>query len=300
MFQELECIALRTVKYNDRNSILTVYTKQMGRLAMLLPAGGTREAKRLHALCQPMSAFYCVVDIRPNRDVYRMRDVRPATVTFSAGFTAGMARDNATGASRGNETGASRGNETTSRGNATGASRANAVGRAGGSTARTVGPPVMSPVKSAIALFMADFLTAILREPLEDVNLFNYLELTVGELWRCPNSRVANFHLAFLLHLQHFLGIEPDWSTYTEGRVFDLADGIFRATPPLHGRYLVASEAAAAYALRRMTFRTAHIYKLSRTDRNQILDRVIQYYSTHFPGLGAVSSLDVLRSLFSF
>jgi DNA repair protein RecO (recombination protein O) len=158
----------------------------------------------------------------------------------------------------------------------------------------------MSPVKSAIALFMADFLTAILREPLEDVNLFNYLELTVGELWRCPNSRVANFHLAFLLHLQHFLGIEPDWSTYTEGRVFDLADGIFRATPPLHGRYLVASEAAAAYALRRMTFRTAHIYKLSRTDRNQILDRVIQYYSTHFPGFGAVSSLDVLRSLFSF
>jgi hypothetical protein len=299
MFQELDCIALRTVKYNDRNSILTVYTKQLGRLAMLLPAGGTREAKRLRALCQPMSAFCCVVDIRPNRDIYQMRDVRPATVT-SADSTAGMARDNATGASRGNTTGASRGNETgASRGNE-GASRGNEVGRAGGSTARTVGPPVMSPVKSAIALFMADFLTAILREPLEDVNLFNYLELTVGELWRCPNSRVANFHLAFLLHLQHFLGIEPDWSTYTEGRVFDLADGIFRATPPLHGRYLVASEAAAAYALRRMTFRTAHIYKLSRTDRNQILDRVIQYYSTHFPGLGAVSSLDVLRSLFSF
>ena len=76
MFQQLDCIALRNVKYNDRNSILTVYTRQHGRLAMLLPASASAESRRLRALCQPLCRFTCMADIRPTRDIYRMREVR--------------------------------------------------------------------------------------------------------------------------------------------------------------------------------------------------------------------------------
>ena len=42
MYRPLDCIALRTVRYSDRNSILTAYTRQAGRLSFLVPAGTGR------------------------------------------------------------------------------------------------------------------------------------------------------------------------------------------------------------------------------------------------------------------
>lgn len=242
MYQQLDCIALRNVKYNDRNSILTVYTRQHGRLAMLLPATASAESRRLRALCRPLSRFTCMADIHPNRDIYRMRDVKTSAPVAAT----------------------------------------------------------QSPLKAAVALFVADFLSAILREPQQDVNLFNYLTLSIEALASAPSQAVANFHIAFLIHLQHFLGIEPDWSTYTAGTVFDMVDGIFRLSPPLHNRFLPTPEATAAHTMRRMNFRTSQLFRLSRADRNLILDRLIQYYSIHFPVVGAVASISVLRSLFSF
>ena len=243
MFQQLDCIALRNVKYNDRNSILTVYTRQHGRLAMLLPASASAESRRLRALCQPLCRFTCMADIRPTRDIYRMRDVKA-------------------------------------------------------SGTRSAAAP--SPPKAAVALFVADFLSAILREPQQDANLYDYLSLSVEALASASSQAVANFHIAFLIHLQHFLGIGPAWSTYSAGAVFDMADGIFRLSPPLHNRFLPSPEAAAAHSMRRMNFRTSRLFRLSRTDRNRILDRLIQYYSIHYPVVGTVASLDVLRTIFSF
>lgn len=243
MFEQLDCISLRTVKYNDRHSILSVYTRQHGRLAMLLPAGATREAKRLKAICQPMNRFSCVADFRPSRDIQTMRDVKSYATTSHAS---------------------------------------------------------MSPVKSALALFIADFLASTLREPQQDVNLFDFLTLTIATLSDTPMARTANFHIAFLVHLQHFLGIEPDWSTYSPGAVFDLNDGIFRTAPPLHNRFLPSVEAQAAFNLRRMNFRTSGLFRMSRFDRNRILDRIIQYYSIHYPSIGTLSSLEVLHTLFDF
>jgi DNA repair protein RecO (recombination protein O) len=243
MFEPLDCIALRTVRYNDSKSILSVYTLQHGRVAAMLPAGASREARRLRAVCQPLQRFMCIADIRPNRDIHRIKDIKPHPLTS---------------------------------------------------------PATHSPVKSALALFIADFLSAILREPQQDPHLFNFIAYTVETLASTPAVKASNFHIAFLFRLQHFLGIEPDWATFSPGAVFDLTDGIFRQSPPLHNRFLPSSEAEAAHRLSRITFRTATLFTMSRADRNRVIDRLIQYYSIHFPGLGAVSSLDVLRSLFSF
>lgn len=243
MFEPLDCIALRTVRYSDSSSILSVYTLQHGRIAAILPAGASREARRLRAVCQPLQRFSCIADMRPNRDIHRIRDVKTHPATLAASF---------------------------------------------------------SPVKAAIALFIADFLSAILREPQQDTHLFNFIAHTAHALAETNAQTAANFHIAFLFRLQHFLGIEPDWATFSPGAVFDLTDGIFRQSPPLHNRFLTSSEAEAAHNLSRICFRTAHLFGMSRTDRNTIIDRLMQYYSIHFPGLGAVSSLDVLRSLFSF
>lgn len=239
MFEPLNCIALRTVKHTDRNSILGAYTLQHGRIALLLPAGNSRGAIRLRALSMPLGRFDCVAEIRPGRDIHTMHDVR-----------------------------------------------------------QVVPSPSLSPAKAAISMFLADMLSLLLREPQQDDNLYGFLSHATDLLAKALTADCANFHLCFLLKLQHFLGIEPDWSTYTHGSVFDLADGIFRRTPPLHGRYLPPTEADIAYLLRRMNFRNSRSFTMSRHERNRILDRLLQYYRIHYPGLGGVNSLDILRSLF--
>lgn len=105
MYKPLDCIALRTVRYSDRNSILTAYTRQAGRLSLLIPSGGGRVATRLRALLMPLGRFECVADIRPNREIHPIRDVKsmvpppvadPARATialFIADFLGGLLKE---------------------------------------------------------------------------------------------------------------------------------------------------------------------------------------------------------------
>ncbi|MBJ2195053.1 MAG: recombination protein O N-terminal domain-containing protein [Muribaculaceae bacterium] len=241
MFEPLNCIALRTVKYSDRNSILSVYTRQHGRMGLLVPAGASKAAARTRALSMPLATFDCVADIRPGRDIFTIRDLRP-----------------------------------------------------------TGTPPSPSPLKVTLRLFTADILASLLREPQQDRLLYEFILSAATALSEAPVQACANFHICFLLHLQHFLGIEPDWSTFSTGAVFDMADGIFRPFPPLHNRILPSDEAEAAHRLRRMNFRNAGMFAMSRFERNRILDRLLEYYRLHFPGLGTVNSLDVLRTMFDY
>lgn len=237
MYTDLDCIALRTIRYNDKHSILSAYTRQRGRISFLIPAGAGREAARRRALMMPLGQFACVADIRDSRQLHTIRDVRM----------------------RG-----------------------------------TAAPG--DPTKAMVKLFIADFLNVILRESQPDETLFLYLDYMIDRLQHSRRG-TANFHLCFLLRLQRFLGIEPDISTYRPGYVFDMADGMFRPSAPLHGKYLDQAEARAAYTLMRMTPDNMHMYRMSQHDRNAVIDRLLSYYTIHFSNLQSMNSLDVLRDM---
>ena len=239
MYENLDCIALRTVRYSDRHNIFTAYSRQRGKVVMTLPAGGGKAAMRVRALTQPLSVFQCVADVRPGREIMQVRDLRHAGAR-----------------------------------------------------------PLEGPVRSTLGLFMADMLASLLREPQCDELLFDYIVHMAAQIAGASGVALANIHICFLMRLQHFMGIEPDWSTYAPGAIFDMADGIFRSSPPLHGNWLPSGEAEAAWKLRRMNARTAALFAMGRRDRNLILDRLIQYYQIHFPGLASISSLDILRAIF--
>lgn len=156
-----------------------------------------------------------------------------------------------------------------------------------------------SPVKSAISLFIAELLGAALRDGPPDEMLYNYLAQAITILESLPTRGIANYHIWFLFGLGHFLGIEPDTTDYKPGMVFDMLDGIFRQTPPLHRHYLPATEAAIVASLSRMTPANMHLYRMSRSQRNELLDGILQYYSLHHVGLSSIRGLDILRDLFS-
>lgn len=76
MYQTLHCIALRTIKFNDRSSILTAWSAECGRISVLLPAGNGTEARRRRALTMPLGLFEGISDMRPGKEILSMRDVR--------------------------------------------------------------------------------------------------------------------------------------------------------------------------------------------------------------------------------
>lgn len=80
MFETLHCIALRTIKYSDSRSILSAWSAERGYVSFAMPAGKGREAGRRRALTMPLAAFEGVCDIRDDRDVMFIRDLKPMHV----------------------------------------------------------------------------------------------------------------------------------------------------------------------------------------------------------------------------
>ena len=65
MYESLHCLALRTVRHDDRTSILSAWTAECGRVGISMPAGTGREAQRRRALTMPLAIFEGVVVSRP-------------------------------------------------------------------------------------------------------------------------------------------------------------------------------------------------------------------------------------------
>lgn len=155
-----------------------------------------------------------------------------------------------------------------------------------------------NPVKGAIALFIAEVLSVVLRENQEDLVLFTFLNYAIKRLNDTDSSKASNFHICFLYKLGRYIGIEPDVSTYREGRIFDMLDGTFRTTAPLHNNYLKREAATVVAALSRMTFDNMHHFRFTRGERHDLLDNILRYYTIHYATLSSLRSIDVLRALF--
>lgn len=152
------------------------------------------------------------------------------------------------------------------------------------------------PVKSAVALFLSDFLLHVMREPEPYPSFFRFLTDSIM-LYNAMQEGKANFHLCFLFALSSFLGFYPDVNTYSKGAYFDLINGVFTVTPPLHKHFLSPRESEDFMLLSRMNFRNLHRFAFSRDERRLILDKIIEYYRIH-QGFSPLKSPDILKMLF--
>ncbi|MGB4017722.1 DNA repair protein RecO, partial [Petrimonas mucosa] len=126
--------------------------------------------------------------------------------------------------------------------------------------------------------------------------LFDYLKQAIEVLERTKRG-LANFHLTFLLGLTRFLGIYPNLENYTRGCYFDMLNGEFTYRSPTHQYLLNERESAYLHLLTRINFSNMHLFRLSRNDRNLIIDRLLTYYRLHLYDFQSIRSLEVLREL---
>lgn len=153
------------------------------------------------------------------------------------------------------------------------------------------------PVKQMTAMFIAETAGQMLRYGGDDKVLFDFIEATALRLDAATERALNNFPLCFLAHLTEVIGIEPDTSTYKKGRLFDLRDGLWRDTPPMHRDYLSPEESSAAAMLTRITFDNCDAFNFTLQERRRALDLMLHYFSIHSAPLGALRSVGVLRSL---
>lgn len=155
------------------------------------------------------------------------------------------------------------------------------------------------PFKGSIALFVAELLLRTVYEQEANPTLFAFIKQSVIALDQCQRG-VANFHLVFLMHLAHFLGIYPNLTTYEEGKLFHLEEAEFIATTLSEGNplYLGTAEAKALVQLARLSYRTMHLFAMNREQRNRSLALMMDYYRIHLPGMGELRSIEILQQLF--
>ncbi len=154
------------------------------------------------------------------------------------------------------------------------------------------------PYKSAIALFLAEFLYRAVREEAENLSLFTYLHHSIIWLDECREN-FANFHLVFLMRFSRFLGLYPNLDDYHKGDYFDLANACFTSSrPQLHSSYVLPEEASRLTILMRMNYETMHLFAMNRAERTRCLTIMNEYYRLHLPDFPVLKSLEVLKELF--
>jgi len=154
----------------------------------------------------------------------------------------------------------------------------------------------IDPLKRSIAMFIAEVLLKVLSQSEADESLYLFLRQSL-EFLDNSEQKTANFHLVFLLKLSRYLGFEPNIDGQTT-LFFDLVNGVFLSSPPAHRHYLFAEEAGKMAQLLQTDYEHMTEIKLSRQQREKLLEDIVSYYRFHLPDFPEIHSLEVLKTLF--
>lgn len=150
--------------------------------------------------------------------------------------------------------------------------------------------------KSTVALFMAEVLYRLVKESEPNAELFDFVWGSVEALDSIEEG-VANFHLWFLANLSRFLGFSPG-NGHHEGALFDMREGLFTDTRPLHGFVMDARNAEILRDLLECDVRFLGEIGLNRHQRVEFLDAMMTYYGYHLEAVRSVRSTKILREVF--
>ncbi len=150
-------------------------------------------------------------------------------------------------------------------------------------------------VKSGLVMFLSEMLKNIIKEEEPNDQLYNFLENSFN--WLDQNEEVANFHIFFLLQLSLYLGFYPDASNI-EDKYFNIMDGSFQSSDT--SNYCLEGGQIENFKLFfNIVLEASSSIKLSKTERQDVLELILTYYSFHVQGYQKSKSLVVLNQLFS-
>jgi DNA repair protein RecO (recombination protein O) len=151
-------------------------------------------------------------------------------------------------------------------------------------------------IKGTMILFLNEVLYKSLHEEGSNAELFEFLFNSIIKFDQMEDS-FHDFHLLFLIGLSKFLGFYPRNNYSTNNRYFDLQEGVFTSEKPLHNNFFDARFAAKLNKILELNQTKGHIFD-NTTDRNQFMEKLLDFYRFHIPGFGELKSHKVLHDVF--
>ena len=149
--------------------------------------------------------------------------------------------------------------------------------------------------KQSIVLFLSGVLTNCIQEEEKNTALFSYIEMALT--WLDTHTKIANFHVLFLLNLTRFLGFYPDTSAIHK-KGFHLIGGKF--TNSIHEKNVISSHDFYQFKkLLGINFDGIETVSYSKEERQLVLQMIIQYFKLHLGSFRKPKSLQVLETVFS-
>ena len=138
--------------------------------------------------------------------------------------------------------------------------------------------------KAAIAIFLAELLSKVIREEEHNERLFNFLWLEVMRL----NEQTADyelFYLSFMLQLSHYLGfgISSVQDVYTQLR--------------RSGQHWDIDEKALEKLNDLLTGKEHGSIKMDKRVKRHITELIIKFYQVHIESLNNLKSLKILQEI---
>lgn len=150
-------------------------------------------------------------------------------------------------------------------------------------------------IKINICLFLAEFLSKILKIDLKNEPLFEFVKQSL--LWFDNSNNVSNFHLLFMLKLSDYLGVMPKYSS-EKSLYFDIENGIF-TNAPMSSSYIKDRVVKDLQDILGIKFDYNNEIMINVNQRKDMLNFLISYYEYHVPGFKRPKSVDILNEVFS-
>lgn len=240
MHAKIDAIVIDIVKYSDTRNVVTLFSRQLGRLSTISASGNTKAGKARNALLRPLSVISAEINMNPTRELQHLGQISPAIIWRNIYY---------------------------------------------------------NPYKTAIALYITEFLSRYLKDSAPDPVTFDFITNALAK-FDTTSRGVANFHIAFLIRFMELAGISPDISTIEPGDWFDLREGAPSPDKPMHNDILTPSQTALLPKLMRISFDNMHRFRFSAADRRECLDTLLNYYALFFPGVNNLKSPGILTELF--
>lgn len=151
--------------------------------------------------------------------------------------------------------------------------------------------------KGAIALFLAEVARKTIREVEPNPALFSFLVETLLFLDQAP--RFSNLHLYFLLHLSGFLGFMPGGDYMEETPCFDMREGVFVPLQTPAPQILEPELSQLLYCFLEADAARAQAIPMSKIMRNDLLNRLLEYYRLQLDYMPDIQSHLILKEAFN-
>ena len=150
--------------------------------------------------------------------------------------------------------------------------------------------------RSSLAIFINELLNKSIQGEEPDPALFTYIVDTVKYL-DSTTDRLGSFHLQVAMELTHFLGFRPHDNFSSSCRFFDLQEGAFISSMPLHPYCLDETLSGYWHQLLLQSAFQQGTEEWNATLRNTLLNKVLDYYRLHLPGFREMKSPEVLKDV---